>query len=95
MNIINCLITLGVALLLQSSGSSAVRPSGEVSNKDQEIAILKKRAETGDTKAQVQLGIAYASGNGVAPDDSEAAKWFRKAAERETLRGNTRWAKCI
>lgn len=83
MNKINwCLITLGITLLLQSSGASVARSSGEVFNKEQEIATLKKRAEAGDPKAQVQLGIAYASGNGVAPDESEAAKWFRKAAEK-------------
>jgi len=76
------LITLGVALLIQSAGASVARSSGEVSNKEQEVATLKKRAEAGDPKAQVQLGIAYASGNGVAPDESEAAKWFRKAAEK-------------
>lgn len=48
----------------------------------QDIAGLKARAETGNTKAQVQLGIAYASGNGVTANDAEAVKWFRKAAEK-------------
>jgi uncharacterized protein len=86
-NIINCLITLGVALLLQSAGSSAVRPSGEVSNKEQEIAILKKRAESGDVRAQVELGTAYAEGNSVVEDDVEAIKWFRRAAEKRDAAG--------
>ncbi len=46
------------------------------------MAALKKRAEAGDTKAQVQLGAAYASGDGVTEDDAAAVKWFRKAAEQ-------------
>ena len=44
-------------------------------------AALKARAESGDVKAQVELGIAYASGNGVENDEAAAVKWFRKAAE--------------
>jgi TPR repeat protein len=47
-----------------------------------EIAALKARAEEGDAKAQVQLGVAYASGSGVSADDAQAVKWFRKAAEK-------------
>jgi TPR repeat protein len=77
MNIINCcIITLVIAPLMQSA------TSGGASNQGQEIATLKKRAEAGDPKAQVELGISYVSGNGVALNESEAVKWFRKAAER-------------
>src|SRR5260370_9731325 len=45
-----------------------------------EIATLKGRAEEGDSRAQVKVGIAYASGNGVPANDAEAVKWFQKAA---------------
>jgi TPR repeat protein len=51
------------------------------------ISALKARAQGGDTKAQVQLGIAYASGNGVAADEAEAVQWFRKAAEKGDAAG--------
>lgn len=53
----------------------------------QEVAALKARAETGDTKAQVALGIAYASGDGVTANDTEAVLWFRKAAEKGDAAG--------
>lgn len=33
--------------------------------------------------AQNNLGVAYANGLGVAKNDAEAMKWFRKAAEKE------------
>ena len=42
-------------------------------------------AEQGDSKAQYALGFCYYSGTGVAKDDAEAVKWYRKAAEQ----GNT------
>jgi len=51
------------------------------------LVAIKARAETGDAKAQVQLGIAYAAGDGVAADDAEAARWFRKAAEQGDAAG--------
>jgi TPR repeat protein len=76
-----CFIALGLGMLLQS-GAPTTRPSTETSKKEQEVAALKKRAEAGDSKAQVQLGAAYASGDGVTEDDAAAVKWFRKAAEQ-------------
>src|SRR5207248_2872173 len=48
---------------------------------------LKAKAEGGDVRAQVQLGIAYATGNEVKVDDAEAARWFRKAAEQGDASG--------
>ena len=42
----------------------------------------KVRAERGDAKAQFDLGCAYFKGDGVAKDEVEAMKWWRKAAEQ-------------
>ena len=52
---------------------------------DQKKALFestKAKALGGDAKAQLNLGLAYANGRGVLKDDSEAAKWIRKAAEQ-------------
>ena len=38
--------------------------------------------EKGVAKAQFNLGVRYAEGNGVAKDATEAVKWYRKAAEQ-------------
>ena len=43
----------------------------------------RKAAEQGEASAQEELGTAYFFGDGVQRDHSEAAKWFRKAAEQE------------
>src|SRR5216684_3172778 len=71
-------IALLITLFFQSAGAQIA---------SEEIASLKKQAEAGDPKAQVRLGTAYASGDGVAPDGTEAVKWFRKAAEQENAAG--------
>jgi len=51
-------------------------------NTNQPPAELIKQAESGDAKAQYALGLAYAAGQGVAKDDAEAVRWYRKAAEQ-------------
>jgi TPR repeat protein len=45
--------------------------------------LLRPLAEQGDAWAQALLGTCYGSGiGGVSRDDTEALKWFRKAAEQ-------------
>lgn len=61
-------------------------PAGPT-NRDQQIVDLKARAESGDVRAQVELGTAYATGDGVVEDDVEAIKWFRRAAEKRDAAG--------
>ncbi len=38
--------------------------------------------EQGDAYAQFLLGVIYEIGRGVTKDESEAVKWYRKAAEQ-------------
>ncbi len=42
----------------------------------------KLLAEQGHVEAQYNLGLMYASGDGVPENDAEAVKWFRLAAEQ-------------
>ena len=46
------------------------------------IEEVKARAEAGDAESEVELGLRYTNGEGVAKDQVEAVKWFRKAAEQ-------------
>ena len=46
------------------------------------LKIFKTLAEQGDARAQARLGFLYNNGEGVIKDDSEAAKWYHKAAEQ-------------
>ena len=43
-------------------------------------ADLLARAEQGDAAAQSDLGLMYATGEGVPEDDTEAVRWYRLAA---------------
>jgi hypothetical protein len=43
---------------------------------------IRVMAESGNAKAQGQLGSMYAKGEDVPQDTAEAAKWFRRAAEQ-------------
>ena len=44
--------------------------------------IQKGLAETGDAYSQYMLGLTYARGDGVEKNQSEAVKWYLKAAEQ-------------
>lgn len=43
---------------------------------------LSKRAANGDTKAQLQMGLAYEFGDSIAKDIDKAMHWYRIAADR-------------
>ena len=47
-----------------------------------ETKALIETAEKGDAGAQFNLGVRYANGQGVAKDEVEAVKWYRKAADQ-------------
>jgi uncharacterized protein len=69
--------------LLLASSVAVVQLAAQQTKADQKpIKEVKAKAEAGDAETQVQLGLRYDKGEGVAKDQVEAAKWFRKAAEQ-------------
>jgi len=44
--------------------------------------LYKKAAGQGNATAQYNLGTCYEDGNGVAKDNTQAADWYRKAADQ-------------
>lgn len=69
-------------ILLQYASAPVLKSSTAVFGEQQELGLLKQKAESGDARARVELGLAYATGDGVAVDETEAVKWFRKAANQ-------------
>ena len=63
-----------LVFLLAVSSVFAVTPA--------EVAAYRKAAEQGDAKAQYNLGVCYANGDGVQKDLTQAVFWYRKAAEQ-------------
>jgi TPR repeat protein len=48
---------------------------------------LENKAKSGDTNAQVELGVCYQDGLGVDVDLQKAAEWYKKAADKNDLNG--------
>ena len=46
------------------------------------LQVWRPLAQAGDPDAQYRVGVLYAEGKGVAPNDAEAALWFERAAEQ-------------
>jgi TPR repeat protein len=55
---------------------------------------LSKDADLNDKSIQFYLGVMYANGFGVAKDESEAVKWYRKAAEQGIAQAQFNLGKC-
>lgn len=49
------------------------------------LSLLRPLAAQGNADAQVLLGLIYDSGLGIPQDYSEAAKWYRKAADLKSV----------
>ncbi len=62
--------------LAENDNATPVDPAKE--RKD--LSVLRQKAEQGNEKARVDLGVAYAKGDGVPKDYAEAIKWLQPAA---------------
>lgn len=77
------LLTLLTVLPLAGQATttkSLKKPLPQQTDDNPFIADLLSKATAGNSQAQSDLGDAYAHGEGVREDKSEAFKWFKKAA---------------
>lgn len=56
--------------------------SAQMSQAPTDLGSLQSFAKGGDSNAQLNLGNYYATPHNAAPDLSEAAKWYRMAADQ-------------
>ena len=77
-NLQEWLYGFALALILITQPLQAQKPIED----SKELRELRAKAESGDARAQFNLGSSYANGEGVVKDDVEAVKWYRKAAEQ-------------
>jgi TPR repeat protein len=73
-------MVLGVLVLLPLGSLAA--PTPEEAKKIQNLKLL---AEQGNANAQYALGYGLLMGQGLAKDQVEAVKWFRKAADQDNV----------
>lgn len=52
---------------------------------EDKFAEMKRKAESGDVKAQLGLARMYYNGDGITKDDAKAAEWNQKAAEQGNI----------
>ncbi|NOY63660.1 MAG: sel1 repeat family protein [Gammaproteobacteria bacterium] len=69
---------LQVSALDYADGYDAVW-SGDYSKA---VELFQLLAADGDARAQFNLAMLYHSGNGVQPNEVEAVKWYKRAAEQ-------------
>src|SRR5579864_200700 len=96
LNFVACsLLSLNAGPLLAQTGASAL-PARPIVQKDydelrheagrikpEEVPVLQQRAEAGDLRSQLMLGMLYQLGCGVVkPDASLELAWYRKAADQ-------------
>ena len=55
---------------------------------------LLQKAESGDAKAQFNLGLCYDVGMGTLPNHDEAFKWYKKSAEQGNAFGEMNLGRC-
>src|SRR5260221_2752555 len=74
--------------------AAAALPTIGLAQESSKVAALRARAERGEAGAQVELGDAYKSGDGVPKDFAKAAGWFRKGADQGDPRAQCNLAVC-
>ena len=49
---------------------------------DESLEAVRKLADAGNADAQWRMAVRYHMGDGVRPDDTQAVRWFLRAAEQ-------------
>lgn len=79
-------VTIACAAVLLAAGvvalSRTMTGSGYVPER---VRAAQVKAEAGDAEAQLELGNAYFSGDGVLRDVDQALRWWRAAAEKGSV----------
>ncbi|MGO9318396.1 MAG: tetratricopeptide repeat protein [Terracidiphilus sp.] len=78
MNSRSCRWLIFSALIITASGACKAPPASD----QKSITTLERQATSGDAEAQYNLGILYNKGEGMPQDYTQAAVWYRKAAEQ-------------
>ncbi len=75
-------VTTCAAVVIAAIASVLVLHHWKRAPRNSDRVQVKPKAESEDANEQYYKGLAYRFGIGVAKDEAEAAKWFRKAAEK-------------
>src|SRR6516164_8387543 len=73
---------VAVGLASPADGAAEAETAFQKADYAKALKLARPLAEDGDPRAEAVLGSAYYRGRGVPQNDSEAAKWFRLAADK-------------
>jgi len=81
--------------LLLASSVAVVQLAAQQTKADQKpIEEVKAKAEAGDAESEMELARRYDKGEGVVKDHTEAAKWYRKAADQNLAKAQYNLGVC-
>ena len=83
-----------VLLLLLLVATAFQLPAQQTDAARKSFEKIKAKAEKGDAEAQLNLGLCYDKGEGIAENESEAVKWYRKAAEQNIAKAQFYLGSC-
>ena len=90
--------TPGFWLIVATVGLLALLPmqafAGMTPKEVKAFEGFKALAERGDAEAQLNLGLCFDNGSGVAKDQVQAVSWYRKAAEKGYAKAQYRLGFC-
>lgn len=78
-----------IPLLMVVLSEPIVAASAQLSSEALKVSRLQIKAKQGSVREEAELAAAYLTGNGVAKDLSQAARWYEKAAEGGDPRAQT------
>lgn len=52
---------------------------------EEKFSVMKRKAESGDAKAQFVLARMYYNGDGITKDDAKSVEWYQKSAAQENV----------
>jgi TPR repeat protein len=82
LGLIALLLCCGLSLAAEAQTLTEAKTAIDAGDYAKAAQIYQELAAQGDAKAQYNLGLMYASGDGVAADQQQALNWFRQAAEQ-------------
>src|SRR5437867_2574556 len=74
-------LAIALMTLACAAAFACSRGPSATSGEPQGITRLRTAAERGDVTAQHELGVRYFTGDGIAQDFGQAARWIRTAAD--------------
>ena len=83
----NIAVGVIVGVVVRAALGAALKTKSETGSPEESFDQIRSRADGGDPVAQDNLGTTYRDGRGVAQDDAEAVRWFRRAVKQRNPLG--------